>query len=232
MRYDCDAALVINSSSPCATVSVPMTVLCKFFQHSNLLIIYYREKTHNPNLKDETHFRMLNKASYVADLLPCFMNLTLQRTCHLGGLFLSQKEQYTGTNCQNTGIILRLEERKRPDFFKLYILTFYMQQKKYFNKYQLITCCYAIIFKIPLSNLMTLFCYLFFKSCHSFFVLLVQCVRLMLQRFLLMQSNKWGLNFLQQTTHMGFQEKKPKTKQTDSLLNIFRKAWLIKKPED
>lgn len=42
------------------------------------------ENHHNPNVKDwNTHFQMLNRISYVADLLPSFMNLTLQRICHL-----------------------------------------------------------------------------------------------------------------------------------------------------
>lgn len=158
MRYDCDAALVINSSSPCAAVSVPMTVLWKFFQHSYLLMIYYGEKHTILIWKTETRFQMLNRINYVADLLPWFMNLILQRTCHLGErgdpptptpkkkqikrsiIFSrnfwknknekSQEDWLTGKNCQNTGIILLcLEERKRPDFFELYILTFYMQQK-------------------------------------------------------------------------------------------------------
>lgn len=45
--------------------------------------ILWRKTTTTLMWKTETHFQTLNRISYVADLLPWFMNLTLQRICHL-----------------------------------------------------------------------------------------------------------------------------------------------------
>lgn len=108
---------------------------------------------------------------------------------------------------------------KRPVFFELYILAFSMQQKTILLPTANLLLCHHIL-KSHCQRQKDLFSYLLFKSCHSVFVLLVQCLHLMLQSFLLVQNNNSMCKYYLTANHIFNISRK----KIDSLLYIFRKT--------
>lgn len=95
-----------------------------------------------------------------------------------------------------------------------------------------------LYFKIPQCKPKALFCYLFFKSCHGFFVLLLQRVGLMLQSFLLVwNSNSVSKVLSESKLYIKYFEKRLAycdiyltINMQYLLLNISRMTQLTKKP--